>query len=117
MSRARDLGLSIAIAFSILSASALSGEQSGDAFSFLGALQVKPLPFATAKTQLAETSRPASTGRKPEILNSINPVLARADRDISLEARRQAFIARVVGDLSSKSPKDKLALAVTGETQ
>ncbi|MFY9237475.1 MAG: hypothetical protein WAO78_01105 [Roseovarius sp.] len=117
MSRARDLGLAIAFAISILSASALSGEHSGEAFSFLGALQGKPLPFATADTQLAGILRSTSTGQKPEILNSIDTVYAKADRDISLVARRQAFIARVIGDLSSKNPKDKLLLAATGETQ
>ncbi len=117
MSRSNHLGLSIAIALSILSASALSGERSGEALSFLGALQVNSLPFATKENQLAETLRSASTGRNPEISNWIKPVHLMVDRDMSLEARRQAFIARVVADLSSKNPKGKLVLALTGDTQ
>lgn len=117
MSRARDIGLSIAIAFSILSASALSGEQSDEAFSFLSALHFKRVPFAPADIQPAGTSRLTFTGIRPEASNSIHLVRATADQDISLVARRQAFIARVVEDLSSKGPKDKLVLAVTGETE
>lgn len=117
MSRSNNLGLSIAIALSILSASALSGERSNEALSFLGALQVNSLPFATKENQLAETSRPASTDRNPEVLNWIKPVRVMVDPDMGLEARRQAFIARVVADLSSKNPKDKLVLALKGDTQ
>ena len=116
MSRARDIGLYTAIALSILSASSLSGAQSGDAFSFLGALRVKSLPFATAETHHAEISTPAATVVKPKIFRSIKPVHAGANQRISLVERRQAFIASVVRDLSSKGPKNELVLALKGET-
>lgn len=115
MRRANKLGLCVAIALSVGSASALSGEQHLKAMAFLDVFSVNSMPFATTERNQLATLKNYATARETAIVNPMTSVHAKVDPEMSLDVLRQAFITRVVADLSSENQKEKLGFAIEGD--
>ena len=101
MKRSTNLSLSIAMAISILSASSLSGDQAGDAFSFLDSYKLS----MAAQDRTAATDEPSSTWMEHAdegyVYTTKVSYLVR-ESDETLSARQDAFIAQIATKLQSE---------------